>query len=203
MNTNKIPEKKCIICGKLYIPERKSRWEKSKYCSLDCLNKSKFKGKYIKCKICNKEVWTEPSEIKKKYCSKKCHNIALARTSKGKNNPNWKDGICVTPKKLAGVGKGNAGYRKGKYYERKTRKILEKEGYYTIRSAASKGVWDIVAIREDNVKLIQVKAGTSARKKQEIENMRQFKVPIYVSKELWFFYNPRKPPKIDIIERNI
>ena len=52
----------------------------------------------------------------------------------------------------------NKQYRIGYYYEKKVKKILEKEGYLVWRSPASKSPIDIIAINDKGfVKLIQVK----------------------------------------------
>ncbi len=52
----------------------------------------------------------------------------------------------------------NKFYRKGYYYERKVKQILEKDGYLVWRSPASKSPIDIIAINDEGyVKLIQVK----------------------------------------------
>jgi len=109
----------------------------------------------------------------------------------------WKGGLYMLKRKYRGIGRGNSGYRKGKYYERKTRAILENQGYYTIRSGASKGIWDIVAIKEDSIKLIQVKACTSSVSKAEMNKMVLFKAPTNTTKELWHYYGSK--PKICVL----
>ena len=49
-------------------------------------------------------------------------------------------------------------YKIGYYYERKVKKILEKDGYLVWRSPASKSPIDIIAINDKgHIKLIQVK----------------------------------------------
>lgn len=94
--------------------------------------------------------------------------------------------------------------------------ILEPQGYICTRSASSKGLWDVVAVKalgldeEDltkksqklpmdsipEVKLIQSKL-TKKVKFYEDENCKKFRkleVPKHVSKELWVFYeNPSYP----------
>lgn len=66
--------------------------------------------------------------------------------------------------------------RKGRRNEHRSRAILEAAGYEVMRSAASKGVWDLVAIGERDVVLVQVKtnAWPSAL---EWEAMTLFRVP--------------------------
>lgn len=188
----KISSKHCVICNKEYIPDRNNpiRWGKSKYCSLACLHKSQFTGKYINCKICNKSFWLSLYKLKRKenhFCSIKCYAIWKKTAVFGENNPNWKGGLVQLRKKQAGIGKGGSAYKKGKYYERKTRKMLEIDGYYTIRSGASKGIFDIIGIRESNIKLIQVKGGNSFLSPSERNSIKNFLVPNCVSKEAWIF----------------
>jgi Holliday junction resolvase-like predicted endonuclease len=48
---------------------------------------------------------------------------------------------------------------KGRRLEHRSRRILEGEGFAVIRSAASKGAFDLVAFRRDGVTLVQVRAG--------------------------------------------
>lgn len=46
-------------------------------------------GKILRnCLICNKEIKVFPSQIKKRWCSKKCRGIA----ERGEGHPNWKGG---------------------------------------------------------------------------------------------------------------
>ena len=76
-------------------------------------------------------------------------------------------------------------YAKGCRLENRARTILEKQGYYVIRSAGSKGLIDLVAIRWNQVKLIQVKSrGIS---KAELETFMDLKVPGNVHKEIWLW----------------
>ena len=66
--------------------------------------------------------------------------------------------------------------RKGTRNEHKSIKVLEAAGYRCMRSAASLGEWDIVAIGSRDVVLCQVKTrdwqGTV-----EMETLREFPVP--------------------------
>lgn len=82
-------------------------------------------------------------------------------------------------------------YAQGRRYEYKTMKVLEEQGYSVVRSASSKGLWDVTAISADHTKLIQVKStrtkkGTSYRDK----NLRMFEalpVPPGTLKEVWVY----------------
>lgn len=71
--------KNCIICGKEYKPRR----ETSKFCSEQCMGKSKqldFKN----CIICNKLY--KPYSSKVMTCSNECAGVLR----QGENNGNWK-----------------------------------------------------------------------------------------------------------------
>lgn len=171
-NYVKIPEKECVVCGKLYVPDKgnKIKWNKSKYCSMECLHKGRITGKYVECSYCKKPKWLnkyrEKNSITKKYyCSKSC--IALSK-------------------------KGHSGmkyYKKGYRAEAECRKILENEGYLTIRNFLSWGIFDIVAIGKDHVRFIQVKSSKKYNKlssyKKDIDNILKFNVPEFATKELW------------------
>lgn len=183
----------CPVCGTKFQLKRESQ----KFCSYKCAvkgRKTRFNQMKLKCDNCRKEYSRSPSllknysknnEYKKHFCSTKCKAESQRKSQKGNINPNWKGGISF--KIAARKGKGNRLYRKGRYYENKARKELEKDGYYVVRSAASKGIWDLIAIKKENIKLIQVKAnnlpGPDERKK-----MAEFRCPKIVTKEIWRYY---------------
>lgn len=54
-------------------------------------------------------------------------------------------------------------YGRGATLERRLKKKLEKEGFWVIRAAGSKGVADLVAIKNSQPYLIQVKSGRCGR----------------------------------------
>ncbi|MFZ8801049.1 MAG: hypothetical protein ACO2ON_02610 [Candidatus Nanopusillus sp.] len=102
-------------------------------------------------------------------------------------------------------------YRIGYYYEKKVKKILEKEGYLVWRSPASKSPIDIIAINDKgHVRLIQVK-----RKSYNVNGLyinREDFIKIYelakrfenidnVNVEIWAFLGNRleKYTKKDIL----
>jgi len=62
---------------------------------------------------------------------------------------------------------------KGRRNEYKSIKLLESKGYYCVRSAASKGLFDIVAISPTKILLVQVKTGRPASQK-ELTKMTDF-----------------------------
>lgn len=92
----------------------------------------------------------------------------------------------------------NKSYRKGYYYEKKTRQILEKKGYCCIESRGSHGTIDIVALlQKDNtelplIKAIQVKSGASNYIK-DWKKLTLLKLPAIISKEIWIYKSHQKP----------
>lgn len=48
---------------------------------------------------------------------------------------------------------------KGRRLEHRSRRLLESEGYSVVRSAASRGPFDLVGFRADAAVLVQVRAG--------------------------------------------
>ena len=81
--------------------------------------------------------------------------------------------------------------KRGHDTERKCAIELKKLGYDVVRSAASKSVWDLVAIGESKILLIQCKrtkqkTKSAAAPKSVLEEMKEAIAPtIGVSKQLW------------------
>lgn len=48
-------------------------------------------------------------------------------------------------------------YKKGRSFEYRVKKILEKQGFYVIRSAGSQGAFDLIAIKRNILYLYQLK----------------------------------------------
>jgi len=73
--------------------------------------------------------------------------------------------------------------------ERKAKGELEQDGYYVMKSGGSLGVFDLVAINKDSVRLIQVKSTykewTENTYKKDIEQIKALPVPDICKKELW------------------
>jgi len=87
-------------------------------------------------------------------------------------------------------------YRRGTTVEYWCRNQLHEDGFgLVIRSAGSKGPFDLVAIGENAIKLIQVKrvgGGKVPSFAEELAAMREVPAPPCVSKELWIFVDERK-----------
>ena len=75
-------------------------------------------------------------------------------------------------------------YRKGANAEREAVKMLESMGYDCVRSAGSKGLWDIVAIYLTHIRLIQVKT-EGAMTPVELEKIKLYNAPPFATKEVW------------------
>lgn len=186
-------ERKCIICGKNFHPSRKEYFT----CSVKCgcqIRKGKnapIKKRTIICDNCGNRFLRLKSKIRYKhhFCGMKCYAKYKQKIQIKNKNSNWKGGISL--KNLARHGKGNRLYRKGKYYENLVRKELEKNNYYTIRSGASKGIWDIVAINSNHIRLIQVKTNACPNPKER-KKMEEFNCSNNISKEYWRFYGRGK-----------
>ena len=76
-------------------------------------------------------------------------------------------------------------------------RILEGSGYCCTRSSASLGHFDVVAVGPVDVRLIQVKAGTTYLSGVEREAIKALVVPGNVSKECWRFPARAREPLIE------
>jgi len=82
--------------------------------------------------------------------------------------------------------------RRGHDTERKCAQALKKLGYDVVRSAASKSMWDLIAIGNYDIRLIQCKRTkqtikSAAAPKSVLKEMKQAKSPVTgpIRKELW------------------
>ena len=87
---------------------------------------------------------------------------------------------------------------KGNRQEHRAMRILEAAGYACTRAAASLGVFDIVAISGQGVRLIQVKSNRPPCP-AEREAIELFPVPPNASKEIWIFRDRQKTPVITTV----
>lgn len=86
---------------------------------------------------------------------------------------------------------------KGARAERRCIRILEAAGYRCTHAAASLGLFDVIALGPDAVRLIQVKAGGEYLSAVEREQIQLLLVPKAVSKECWRFPQRAKTPLIE------
>ena len=81
-------------------------------------------------------------------------------------------------------------YRTGSAVERKAKKFLEGAGYNVLRSAGSKGAFDLVAYNNVVVRLIQCKTFNTPREyESDLSRMRMSIVPGFCYRELWTHQN--------------
>lgn len=78
-------------------------------------------------------------------------------------------------------------YRRGVHYERRAMKELQANGYLVVRSSGSHGVFDLWAVNEDHLLLVQCKAtkANGSNYTKEKEEMFAIKTPVFCRKELW------------------
>ena len=83
---------------------------------------------------------------------------------------------------------------KGTAKERKAKRLLEREGWYVIRSSGSFGVFDLLCFKldADYCLAIQVKSRYPGRK--ELEFFQNFQVPGFIKKQLWVFPDYSRKP---------
>ena len=88
--------------------------------------------------------------------------------------------------------------RKGTRAEHRTMRVLEAAGYACTRAAASLGVWDVIAIGPQGVRLCQVKCNRRPGS-VEMEAMRSFPAPVGVTRELWIWHDHARQPVIEVL----
>jgi Holliday junction resolvase len=84
-------------------------------------------------------------------------------------------------------------YRRGTYYEKRCRSILEAAGYLVIESRGSHGPFDLVAVSPRGVRLIQVKSGSARLSAIDRDAIEQIKTAENVSKEYWRIQKRSEP----------
>jgi len=88
---------------------------------------------------------------------------------------------------------------KGRRNEHKTIRLLEDLGYECVRSAASRGTFDVIAFNAKSVKLVQVKSNRWPGS-AETEAMELFECPAIASKEVWRWDKFARRPRVKMIE---
>ncbi|NQV88548.1 MAG: HNH endonuclease [Parcubacteria group bacterium] len=89
----------CNICGKKFR-RKKSQLKLSlkHYCSINCSEQGRRKGKNVTCFVCKKVVYKSLKDLKrsknKKYfCSINCSNLWLGEQQRADKHPNWAGGM--------------------------------------------------------------------------------------------------------------
>lgn len=93
---------------------------------------------------------------------------------------------------------GRRNKRKGARRERQAKKILEEAGYYVVKAGASLGEFDLLAVGQKQLRMIQVKSNYCSPQEKEI--LELFEAPDYAIKELWIFKDRIKKPLITILK---
>jgi Holliday junction resolvase len=89
--------------------------------------------------------------------------------------------------------------RKGSRNEHKAMRILQAAGYNTTRAAGSFGMFDVIAINTQTIRLIQVKTNRDASP-VEREKIAFFNgLPANATREIWIFHDYAREPVIKII----
>jgi hypothetical protein len=96
-------------------------------------------------------------------------------------------------------GKAMNAKRKGTRNEHKAIKILEAAGYHCTRAAGSLGIFDIIAVSPQGIKLVQVKTNKPPcpAEREAIELFNG--IPENASKEIWVFQDYARAPIIRIV----
>jgi hypothetical protein len=78
-------------------------------------------------------------------------------------------------------------YKKGYLKELEAKRILKtKKKFHTVfRAATTHSPFDIIAISNTKVLLLQVKSG-KFNMKRELKRLRRIKVPVSVEKQIWY-----------------
>lgn len=85
--------------------------------------------------------------------------------------------------------------RKGTRNEHKSMKFLSSQGYSCTRAAASLGVFDVIAISQKEIVLVQVKTNRWANQK-EVKAMRDFPAPKNAKKLIHCWRDGSKSPDV-------
>jgi Holliday junction resolvase len=88
---------------------------------------------------------------------------------------------------------------KGSRAERRAVKVLESLGYVCTKAGGSLGLFDIVAVGAEDVRLIQVKSGTARLSRAERAAIVALTVPGNVTREYWRFPTHRRRPLVELL----
>jgi hypothetical protein len=89
--------------------------------------------------------------------------------------------------------------RKGTRNEHKAIRALEDAGYHCTRSAGSLGLFDIIALGRQGIRLVQVKTNEDARP-HEREQIQMFDaIPPGATKEVWIYQDYARKPVIKVL----
>ena len=91
----------------------------------------------------------------------------------------------------------NKNYVVGRRKEWQTQRLLEAQGYTTMRMAGSHGPFDVIAFGSRDIRAIQVKTGAPATvSPAELEAMSLVSVPDNVAKQVWLWDKNAHLPRV-------
>jgi hypothetical protein len=89
--------------------------------------------------------------------------------------------------------------RKGTQAEHRAIRLLEAAENHCTLAGGSLGLFDVVAVRLRDVRLIQVKSGWAYLSSVEREPMSGLRVPANVSRESWRFPDRCRTPFVEVL----
>ena len=87
---------------------------------------------------------------------------------------------------------------KGSRRERQAKRILENAGYRVTKSSNSLGLYDLVAISQSGIRLIQVKSNFISKAEKELIK-EDANTPKDAVKEVWIFKDRIRKPFIEVL----
>lgn len=72
-------EKDCIVCGKP-LPRVRRRFDRAKFCSMECRNEYQRKGESVPCSVCGTVVYRQIGKIETNqdhFCSIECRSVGF------------------------------------------------------------------------------------------------------------------------------
>lgn len=87
--------------------------------------------------------------------------------------------------------------------EIRTKRYLESKGYYYVRSGRSFGLFDFVAMNEEEILLIQAKCGQGPRKAEQKRLVDFVKYPVFAKKQIWIWRRYERDPIIKEVQRGV
>lgn len=186
----------------------------------------------VACAHCGTLLWRKASLLKrwpKFFCGRRCNAYYQQTHGAGENNPNFRDAgwrVCVgcgtryksytKTRRYCSVNCGRilaaegtvANLRRGADAERRCANELRDLGYVAVRSAASRSPFDVIAIRGDEILLVQVKRTKAkgrmlhGKTRRELET---FAVPDVgcVKKQLWCWLDRAGWTKTEIVSSKV
>lgn len=88
----------CDFCGEEFRRKKSQlKLSTNHYCSRNCAEQGRKKGKTVKCFNCKKLVYKSLKDLnrsksKNYFCSRTCGNLWIGKQQRSENSPNWNGG---------------------------------------------------------------------------------------------------------------